>query len=340
MKGYAAALQPESLQLACAAAELIGEDDLNVAGAALQLGTHLVEAAPAMPAAAAFVPAALALANSPLLQGSARSALQRFFAARVRTQPATRAALLSEVLRPIPAGTESVVVSNLAACSAVIVLAGDRTAAAAGGVAKASELIESLRGATNAPVDECLLLRCVGEIGRRVDISSAGLGAVVDAFWTSTTADESVKRSVAFALGNAIVGASTAMLPVLQRELVSGAHAYFALTALKELISHHGAAAGGVAAGAELPTLDCALYADVVMPVLLAYCQSDDDGVRSMVSECLGLMAAAQPQSTLQEIITHADAAQVRRCCVARVRTRRAWASHPPRLRAAPAREL
>ena len=264
-----------------------------------------------MPSAAVFVPSAIALANSPLLQGYALGALKRFFAARVRTQPATRAALLAEMLRPLPAGTESVVVSNLAACSAVIVLAGDRTAAAAGGVAKVSELIASLHRATNAPVNESLLLRCIGEIGRRVDISSAGLDAVVKAFWTSTTADESVKRSVAFALGNAIVGASSAMLPVLQRELVSGVHDYFALTALKELISHHGAAAGKEESN--LPTLDCALYADGVMPVLLSYCQSDNDGVRSMVSECLGLMAAAQPRATLQEIITHADAAQVRR---------------------------
>jgi hypothetical protein len=97
-------------------------------------------------------------------------------------------------------------------------------------------------------------------------------------------------------------------LPVLQRELVNGEHAYFALSALKELISHHDDAGA-------VTTLNCGRYSDAVMPVLLTYCQSESDGVRSMVSECLGRMAAVQPESMLCEMVERADAAEVRLAC-------------------------
>merc|ERR1719284_2209117 len=68
----------------------------------------------------------------------------------------------------------------------------------------------------------------------------------------------------------------------------AAAHDYLMLHALKEMLG-----AGGP---------DLANYASKLLPKLLAFAERDEEGVRNVVSECLGRLAAVAPDVVVPEL--------------------------------------
>ncbi|CAN0530331.1 unnamed protein product, partial [Ectocarpus sp. 12 AP-2014] len=70
-------------------------------------------------------------------------------------------------------------------------------------------------------------------------------------------------------------------------------HQYLLLSSLKEVIVCH----------ANTPGLEFGPYVDQVLPHLFQHCTSDEEGVRNMVAECLGVLTSMHPQRLVPELL-------------------------------------
>ncbi|CAI7780752.1 unnamed protein product, partial [Closterium sp. NIES-54] len=290
-------------------APLISDSDLALAALALQLCCSVTRQAPPGSAAAAAVsskvlPQALALVRSPLLQGQALQALQEFFAVQVRASATSFDALLAALLsagRPFsssmsPAAAAAAASSSAAArpafssvaqCAAVLCVAAGADQCAA----TVRTLMSNLEGAAH-PADthkQLLSLLCLGEIGRRVDLSAhTTLPTLVMSALASPL--EEVKAAASFALGSIAVGNHSQYLPFVLQQIDSQPKLqYLLLHSLKEIIS--GRAASGSSAAVELEGENVGK----VLALLFTHSESDEEGVRNVVAECLGRLALIDP---------------------------------------------
>ncbi|CAI5988630.1 unnamed protein product [Closterium sp. NIES-64] len=290
-------------------APLISDSDLALAALALQLCCSVTRQAPPGSAAAAAVaskvlPQALALVRSPLLQGQALQALQEFFAVQVQASATSFDALLAALLsagRPFsssmsPAAAAAAASSSAAArpafssvaqCAAVLCVAAGSDQCAA----TVRALMSNLEGSAH-PADthkQLLSLLCLGEIGRRVDLSAhSTLPTLVMSALASPL--EEVKAAASFALGSIAVGNHSQYLPFVLQQIDSQPKLqYLLLHSLKEIIS--GRAASGGSAAVELEGENVGK----VLALLFTHSESDEEGVRNVVAECLGRLALIDP---------------------------------------------
>lgn len=188
-----------------------------------------------------------------------------------------------------------------------------------------------------SPNDAVLYLLCLGEIGKQVDLSShaALLPTVTKGF---TSESEDTRGAASFALGSIAAGKLDFFLPHLLKEVDSSAHDYLMLHAFKEML---GAGGDGLAAFAPelLPKLlafaEVRLYFHSVAPCnpipfagqpthtptrmratcpyvrhvpveftlpMCAHWQRDEEGVRNVVAECLGRLAAVSPDAVTPQL--------------------------------------
>jgi len=149
----------------------------------------------------------------------------------------------------------------------------------------------------DGPPQPCVLaLLCLGEIGRANDLSGHAplLDAVMAGFGSPS---EEVKAAAAFALGNVAAGNLQHYLPTLLKHIHSSAHEYLVLHALKELIGSGQATLRG--------------YVEQMLPRLFEFAERDEEGVRNVVAECLGKLAAVAPDAVvpaLEARLSHASA--------------------------------
>ncbi|CAI5478422.1 unnamed protein product [Closterium sp. Yama58-4] len=290
-------------------APLISDSDLALAALALQLCCSVTrQAAPGSAAAAALsskvLPQALALVRSPLLQGQALQALQDFFAVQVQASATSFDALLTALLsagRPFsssmsPAAAAAAASSSAAArpafssvaqCAAVLCVAAGADQCAA----TVRALMSNLE-ATAHPADthkQLLSLLCLGEIGRRVDLSAhTTLPTLVMSALASPL--EEVKAAASFALGSIAVGNHSRYLPFVLQQIDSQPKLqYLLLHSLKEIIS--GRAASGGSAAVELEGENVGK----VLALLFTHSESEEEGVRNVVAECLGRLSLIDP---------------------------------------------
>ena len=137
----------------------------------------------------------------------------------------------------------------------------------------------------DGPAQPCVLaLLCLGEIGRANDLSGHAplLDAVMAGFGSPS---EEVKAAAAFALGNVAAGNLQHYLPTLLKHINSSAHEYLMLHALKELIGSGQATLRG--------------YVEQMLPRLFEFAERDEEGVRNVVAECLGKLAAVAPDAVV-----------------------------------------
>ena len=121
---------------------------------------------------------------------------------------------------------------------------------------------------------------CIGEVGRHVDLSARqnltqGLMRLFD------HANEDMKISAAVSLGSLAIGNLTAYLPVIFQSFSVQAHRYLLLISLKEVISQHSERMGA--------------YIQTTLPLLLEYCENQEESVRMLVAECFGKLVVACP---------------------------------------------
>eukprot|EP00897_Mesotaenium_endlicherianum_P010551 jgi/Mesen1/9524/ME000637S08970 len=274
---------------------LISDSDLALTALALELCCTMMLDKERHADAGAFVkdrvlPQALVLVKSPLLQGHALQTLQEFFAALVQSANVSFDTLLDALLASAaatsPASTAAGPVSkqafwSVAQCAAVLCLAaGDAKCSST-----VSMLVQTLKSRTSTEATQLLGLLCLGEIGRRKDLSAhADVESVVMASFQSPS--EEIKSAASYALGNIAAGNHAKYLPFILTQIDRQAKLqYLLLHSLKEVITRQAMQAG------DIDDQDLSK----ILQLLFAQCESDEEGVRNVVAECLGKLALLEP---------------------------------------------
>ncbi|KAK8461639.1 hypothetical protein SEVIR_1G073800v4 [Setaria viridis] len=254
------------------------------------------------------LPQALILIRSALLQGQALQALQRFFASLVQSANTSFDALLDSLIsvaKPSQSGgLAKQALSSIAKCVAVLCLAaGDQKCAAT---------IEMLKGilkddsASNSAKQHMALL-CLGEIGRRKDLSNHVQieNIVIESFQSPF---EEIKSAASYALGNIAVGNLSKYLPFILDQIDNQQKKqYLLLHSLKEVIVRQTVDHNGQS---ELQDSNI----EKILALLFNHCESEEEGVRNVVAECLGKIALIEPKKLIPalKVRTSSPAANTR----------------------------
>uniref|UniRef100_A0A0E0CG77 Cullin-associated NEDD8-dissociated protein 1 n=1 Tax=Oryza meridionalis TaxID=40149 RepID=A0A0E0CG77_9ORYZ len=239
------------------------------------------------------LPQALILIRSALLQGQALQALQRFFASLVQSANTSFDTLLDSLIstaKPSQSGgLAKQALSSIAQCVAVLCLAaGDQ---------KCASTIEMLKGilkddsATNSAKQHMALL-CLGEIGRRKDLSNHAQieNIVIESFQSPF---EEIKSAASYALGNIAVGNLSKYLPFILNQIDNQQKKqYLLLHSLKEVIARQSVDHTGQS---ELQDSNI----EKILALLFNHCESEEEGVRNVVAECLGKIALIEPRKLI-----------------------------------------
>ncbi|XP_076954114.1 cullin-associated NEDD8-dissociated protein 1-like [Bidens hawaiensis] len=271
---------------------LISDSDLHMTALALELCCTLMSDRRSGPTVGLTVrnkvlPQALTLVKSSLLQGQALSALQNFFATLVYSANTSFDALLESLLStakqsPQGGGIAKQALFSIAQCVAVLCLAaGDHKCSST--VSMLTDILKD-DGSSNSAKQHLALL-CLGEIGRRRDLSSHDHieNIVIESFQSSY---EEIKSAASYALGNIAVGNLSKYLPFILNQIDNQQKKqYLLLHSLKEVIVRQ--------------SVDKAEFQDSsvekILNLLFNHCESEEEGVRNVVAECLGKIALIKP---------------------------------------------
>ncbi|PON60377.1 Coatomer beta subunit [Parasponia andersonii] len=271
---------------------LISDSDLHMTALALELCCTLMSdkrssSVVGLAVRNKVLPQALTLIKSSLLQGQALLALQNFFAALVYSSNTSFDALLDSLLssaKPSPqsGGVAKQALYSIAQCVAVLCLAaGDKKYSST--VKMLTEILKD-DSSTNSAKQHLSLL-CLGEIGRRKDLSSHAHieNIVIESFQSPF---EEIKSAASYALGNIAVGNLSKYLPFILDQIDNQQKKqYLLLHSLKEVIVRQ--------------SVDKSEFQDSsvekILKLLFNHCESEEEGVRNVVAECLGKIALIEP---------------------------------------------
>lgn len=275
----------------------VADADLHLCHLSLSASNSVLKARPSTgPLVKGHIlPAALSLSRSPLLQDPALSSLLSLLEEMISSGAIGFDELHDMLVGQMEAGGAKggkQVISNLAECIATI--------AAAATPEKQMAFMEDTIGAIKKSGDggaqtTQLNLLVSGNFGRKVNLSSMPVVAndmrrIYDESFGSS--NEDVKHAAALAMGRASAGAMDAFLPGILTALEesSGKKQYLLLTSLREFIHCYREADGGS---------DLVASVSLIVPHLEKNCGNDEEGVRSMVAECLGSLACLEPKTIL-----------------------------------------
>ncbi|KAL7537675.1 hypothetical protein ACHAXR_011644, partial [Thalassiosira sp. AJA248-18] len=272
--------------------DIIADADLHICHLSLSASNSILKARPATgPLVKSHIlPAALTLSKSPLLQDPALSSLLVLLEEMITSKAITFDKLrdmLVEQMGNNSAKSGKQVISNLAECIATI--------AAVATSAQQKTFIKSTISAIKKSADSNaqttqLNLLVSGDFGRKVDLSSMpGVADSIQQIYDQSfdSSNEDIKHAAALALGRASVGAIDAFLPGILAALEesSGKKQYLLLSSLREFIHCYRGMEGG----------NLSSSVPLILPHLEKNCENDEEGVRSMVAECLGSLATLKP---------------------------------------------
>eukprot|EP00268_Persea_americana_P033232 TRINITY_DN3295_c0_g1_i3.p1 TRINITY_DN3295_c0_g1~~TRINITY_DN3295_c0_g1_i3.p1 ORF type:complete len:570 (-),score=117.99 TRINITY_DN3295_c0_g1_i3:523-2232(-) len=273
---------------------LISDSDLHMTALALELCCTLMADRKSnqnvgLTVRQKVLPQALILVRSSLLQGQALQALQSFFAALVLSANTSFDALLEPLLstaKPYPQSLAKQALHSVAQCVAVLCLAaGDKKCAST--VEMLTNILKA-DSSTNSAKQHLALL-CLGEIGRRKDLSSHARieNIVIESFQSPF---EEIKSAASYALGNIAVGNLSKYLPFILDQIDNQQKKqYLLLHSLKEVIARHSVDKAGQI---EFQDTDV----EKILKLLFNHCESEEEGVRNVVAECLGKIALIEPK--------------------------------------------
>jgi len=193
-----------------------------------------------------------------------------------------------------------------------------------------SELLSVLESPQGGDLQLMLALLTVGELGQRVDLSKScsafhiGLltrymygNAAGSSSASAQQYEEEIRSCAAYALGHVCVGCMGTFLPMLLEAFEAGkaagetndaAHAktqYLLLSSVKEIIVYHLKAHckddNGGNGNDGVNALPHTLLQDIE-PHLTAHLNQKEEGVRTMVAECFGALAALHPDAILAKL--------------------------------------
>lgn len=271
---------------------LISDSDLHMAALALELCCTLMADKRSGPNVGLTVrnkvlPQALTLIRSALLQGQALLALQNFFTALVYSANTSFDVLLDSLLSTAKPSAQTGAIAkqalfSIAQCVAVLCLAaGDEKCSST--VNMLTDILK-VDSSTNSAKQHLSLL-CLGEIGRRKDLSSHDHieNIVIESFQSPF---EEIKSAASYALGNIAVGNLPKYLPfILDKIDNQQKKQYLLLHSLKEVI---------VRQSVDKAEFDDSSV-DKITKLLFNHCESEEEGVRNVVAECLGKIALIEP---------------------------------------------
>ena len=287
---HRSALQdPDVVPVVTEASALLNEEDLHLATLSIRLLSTIIEAAKDFPNAAeesatTTVPLALKLARSPLVQRQTLKSLQDLYKNFVLSNVVSFKALFDALsdTKDIQSVDSQFVAHSLAKCVAAACLAaGEDTAEET-----TRALLTKLARVTG--IEAVYTLLCIGEIGRLTNLSAnTELEKILLSTFDSELED--VKGAAALALGRVAVGNRDKYLPLIISALDSDAveHQYSLLQALREII------VVGNLSDEETKR---------VLAILYGTASSREEGVRNVVAECLGRLAASDPSKFVQDI--------------------------------------
>ncbi|WOL01566.1 cullin-associated NEDD8-dissociated protein 1 [Canna indica] len=278
---------------------LISEADLHMTALALELCCTMMtdrisSQSVGLTVRHKVLPQALVLIRSSLLQGQALLALQRFFASLVHSANTSFDALLDSLLssaKPSPqsGGLAKQALYSVAQCVAVLCLAaGDQ---------KCASTVEMLKGilkddSSMNSAKQHLALLCLGEIGRRKDLSLHAHieNIVIESFQSPF---EEIKSAASYALGNIAVGNLSKYLPFILDQIDNQQKKqYLLLHSLKEVIARQSIDQTGQSEFQDSNV-------EKILSLLFNHCESDEEGVRNVVAECLGKIALIEPRKLI-----------------------------------------
>jgi cullin-associated NEDD8-dissociated protein 1 len=242
---------------------------------------------------------ALTLSTSSLLQDLALNSLLEFFKQLIVSQAVEFDELLF-LLRQRLVKISKTGVYNLSKSIAVITAASTPE----NNQKVLSEMLSTLEGAA-APCNSAkvrqlqLALLVTGDLGRMVDMgqldgAAERLKVVYMSYFDATSED--LKSAAAYALGNASVGSQAIFLPSIVRKLDEDntKQQYLLLLALREFIQCSFDKSVGVDIASSMP---------IIVPTLVKHGSDDEEGVRTMVAECIGLLTCLHPESMLPKLL-------------------------------------
>ena len=290
------------------ASALVSDGDLALASAALSLSASAVSAstkggsskgsAPFANACSAVcektLPAALELVRSPLMQSHALHALTSFFTALVSAKLSNAGASSDDLLARLMGsgdgsntGEAAATAGRTAAVCVAAVCAGVGDAKHT--ASTASSLVAQLGDPASISEKDLLALFCLGELGKAADLSAvAGIEAAL--LGALDVPGEELKSAASVALGGVATGGRAKFLPIILGHVSneSHKHQYSLFLSLREVIRN-----GGV---------DRTADADRTLDILFANAGSEDEGVRNVVAECLGLLAVNDAESLVPRL--------------------------------------
>ena len=248
---------------------------------------------------------ALNLSTSSLLQGVALDSLLALWKETIVSQAVEFKELLGLIRERLTVDTPKAGIYHLAKCIATIAAATKDEAAQKSFVEEMLQLLES-----SLSVDDEASLRKVqlsllvtGDLGRMVDLSGFGnaanrLKVAYIRFFDSNSDD--LKQAAAYALGNASVGSHSVFLQEIVNRIDEDnkKQQYLLLSALREFIKCGYQSAQGESISATLP---------VILPPLEKHAGDEEEGVRTMVAECMGSLTCLQPELMLPKLETQVE---------------------------------
>ncbi len=193
--------------------------------------------------------------------------------------------------------TTKKVIGNIAICMATI------TAVASEEERKdvVSNLMTSLESKITAEnlYNSILALRMSGDLGCIIDLNTIeNVGQKLQAIYFNSldSSFEDVKHSAAYSLGRACVGSIDTFLPSILSELQKNQDKkkLLLLSSLREMILCHTLGFGS----------DIGPILAQIIPCLKAYFTDKEEGVRTMVADCMGSLACLKPDDILPQLVT------------------------------------
>mmetsp|Transcript_26833 Transcript_26833/g.56514 ORF Transcript_26833/g.56514 Transcript_26833/m.56514 type:complete len:1376 (+) Transcript_26833:345-4472(+) len=273
--------------------DIVVDTDLHLCHVALSASNSILKARPSTGSLVKchILPAILTLSKSPLLQDAALASLLRLLEQIVLSD-----AVSFDELRGLLAGLISEggnkagkqVISNIAECIATIAVVTPPS--------ERESFIENTISAITGSLGNTkqLNLLVAGDLGRKVNLSAIpGVANSLQMIFLQCldSDNEDTKHVAALALGRASVASMGTFLPGILSSLESskGKKQYLLLSSLREFI-HCCRETGGIALSSNIP---------LILPHLEKNCRNEEEGVRTMVAECLGSLACIEPKTIL-----------------------------------------
>ncbi|KYR00775.1 HEAT repeat-containing protein [Tieghemostelium lacteum] len=275
---------------------LINEADLQLTHLAFVFYQELLKSNPkcASTIKDKYIPPTLLLLKSSLLQGVALDSLLTLFGIIVEiNEPGMTYQDLLQLLIDCASQIKQPVTRqaflSISQCIAIITVHTTSD--------KRQQTINTLLGNLTGNNESLVLLSlsCIGEIGRRIDISATSAQLQSSVYKTFDAANEEIKQVAALCLGDIAVCSLQSYLPFILEQIKNQPKKqYLLLHSLRETIIKLSSTSQGITA--ILP------YLQTILPILFENCVNEEEGTRNIVAECLGKVSMISPKDIIPKL--------------------------------------